>query len=112
MPLMLRSFLDSSICLIGSWSHFAYVRFMKFLVAPESTSAIASALLAMEWTKNQSVIDFHVDRYTSPLLLCLISANLIRQWENPHLFPSLWPKRPFLALSCYSAAVLPRLLCP
>ncbi len=64
---------------------------MKFSVAPESTSAMASALFAMEWTKNQSVIDFRADRYTSPLLLCLISADLTRQLENPHLnpFPSL-----------------------
>ncbi len=61
--------------------------FMKFSVAPESTSAIASALLAMEWMKNRRVIDFHADRYTSPLLLCLINADLIRQWENPHLLP-------------------------
>src|SRR5713226_6021808 len=109
---MLRSFLGSSICFMGSWSHFAYVRFMKFLVAPKSTSAIALARLEMEWIKNQSVIDFRADKYTSPLLLCLISANLIRQWENPHLFPFLWPKRPAPAPSCYSVVALPRPLCP
>ncbi len=62
---------------------------MKFSVAPESTSAIALALFAMEWTKNQSVIDFRAERYTSPLLPCLISTDLIRQFENPHLSPSL-----------------------
>src|SRR5258708_30832188 len=112
MPSTLRSFLDSSICFIGSWSHFAYVRFMKFSVAPESTSAIASALLVIEWTKNQSVIDFRVDKYTSPLLLCLISTDLIRQWENPHLFPFLWPKHSTPTLSCYSVAPLLRPLCP
>src|SRR5216684_925024 len=77
--------------LMGSHSHFAYWRFMKFLVAPESTSAIASALFATEWTKNRSVIDFRAERYTSPLLPCLISADLIRQFENPHLSPSLSP---------------------
>src|SRR5258708_7469941 len=64
---------------------------MKFSVAPESTSAIASALFATEWTKNRSVIDFRAERYTSPLLPCLISADLIRQFENPHLSPSLLP---------------------
>ena len=66
---------------------------MKFSVAPESTSAIASAHFAIEWIKNQSVIDFRANKYTSPLLLCLISADLTRQLENPYLGPSLLPKR-------------------
>jgi hypothetical protein len=68
---------------------------MKFLV-PESTRAMALALLAMEWMKNQTVIDFLTDRYTSPVLLCLISANLIRQWENPQLSPFFLPIALFL----------------
>src|SRR5260221_6453990 len=76
---------------MGSRSHLAYWRFMKFSVAPESTSAVALALFATEWTKNQSVMDFRAERYTSPLLPCLISADLIRQFENPHLSPSLLP---------------------
>src|SRR5258708_1973054 len=88
---MFSSFLGLSICLMGSCSHFAYLRFMKFSVAPESISAIASALFATEWTKNRSVIDFRAERYTSPLLPCLISADLIRQFENPHLSPSPLP---------------------
>ena len=33
---------------IGSFNHLAYERFMKFSVAPESTRATASALLAIE----------------------------------------------------------------
>ena len=37
------------------------------------------------------VIDFLADIYTFESLLCLISANLIRLWENPHLLPFLWP---------------------
>src|SRR5258708_3947615 len=69
---------------------------MKFSVAPESISAIASALFATEWTKNRSVIDFRAERYTSPLPPCLISADLIRQFENPHLSPSPLPM--YLAL--------------
>src|SRR5712692_8674572 len=81
---------------------------MKFSVAPELTSAIASALFAMEWTKNRSVIDFHADKYTSPLLPCLISADLIRQLENPHLFPSLSPKHLVLGESYSLTAVLLR----
>src|SRR5712692_486958 len=84
---------------------------MKFSVAPESTSAIASALFATEWTKNQSVIDFCAKRYTSPLLPCLISADLIRQFENPHLFPSLSPMHLVLGGSCSSVAALLRLRC-
>src|SRR5258708_40124114 len=84
---------------------------MKFLVAPESNSAIALALFATEWTKNRSVIDFRAERYTSPLLPCLISANLIRQFENPHLFPSLLPMHLVLRGSCLSVAALPRLRC-
>ncbi len=81
---------------------------MKFSVAPESTSAMALALFAMEWTKNQSVIDFHANKYTSPLLLCLISTDLTRQFENPHLSPSLLPRHFTLGWSCLSTAVLPR----
>src|SRR5713226_10363560 len=95
-------------CLMGSRSHFAYWRFMKFSVAPESTSAIASALFAMEWTKNRSVIDFRAKRYTSPLLPCLISADLIRQLENPHLSPSPLPMHLVPLGSCSSIVVLPR----
>src|SRR5229473_3563853 len=108
---MFSSFLGSFICLIGSCSHFAYLRFMKFSVAPESTSAITSALFATEWTKNRSVIDFRAKRYTSPLLPCLISADLIRQFENPHLSPSLLPICPTLGESCSLVAVLPRPHC-
>src|SRR5260370_42468313 len=79
---------------------------MKFSVAPESTRAMASALFAIEWTKNRSVIDFRADKYTSPLLPCLISADLIRQLENPHLFPSLLPRHLVPGGSCLSTAAL------
>src|SRR5216684_7589255 len=96
---------------MGSCSHFAYWRLMKFSVAPESTSAITSALFATEWTKNRSVIDFRAKRYTSPLLPCLISADLIRQFENPHLSPSLLPMHLVLGGSYLSVVVLPRLRC-
>ena len=44
----LYSFLGSGSCLIGSCSHLAYCKFMKFSVAPESTRAMASALFAIE----------------------------------------------------------------
>src|SRR5229473_2939041 len=97
---------------MGSCSHFAYLRFMKFSVAPESISAIASALFATEWTKNRSVIDFRAERYTSPLLPCLISADLIRQFENPHLFPSLSLVRLAPGGSCLLTAASSRLHYP
>src|SRR5229473_3059703 len=96
---------------MGSCSHFAYLRFMKFSVAPESISAIASALFATEWTKNRSVIDFRAERYTSPLLPCLISADLIRQFENPHLSPSLLPTPLVPGGSCLLVAALSRPRC-
>ena len=50
---------------------------------------MALALLAMVWIKNRIVIDFLADIYTLSLLLCLISADLIKQLENPHLHPFL-----------------------
>src|SRR5258708_8619468 len=96
---------------MGSRSHLAYLRFMKFSVAPESTSAIASALFSMEWTKNRSVIDFRAKRYTSPLLPCLISADLIRQFENPHLSPSPLLTHLVLGGSCLLVAVSLRPRC-
>src|SRR5258708_39882245 len=96
---------------MGSRSHLAYWRFMKFSVAPESTSAIASALFATEWMKNRSVIDFRAERYTSPLLPCLISADLIRQFENPHLSPSLLLASLVPGGSCLLAAASSRPRC-
>src|SRR5260221_360781 len=108
---MFSSFLGLSICLMGSCSHFAYLRFIKFSVAPKSISAIALALFAMEWTKNRSVIDFRAERYTSPLLPCLISADLIRQFENPHLSPFPSPTCLVLEGSCLLVVVLPRPHC-
>src|SRR5260370_30461941 len=74
-----------------SCCNFSYCRFMKYSVAPESTRTIVTALFTTEWTKNRSVIDFCAKRYTSPLLPCLISTNLIRQFENPHLSPFFLP---------------------
>ena len=51
-------------------------------MASELRSDMVSALLAFEWIKTQTVIDFQVDMYTLELL-GLISANLIRLRENP-----------------------------
>src|SRR5258708_13802047 len=65
----------------------------------------------MEWTKNRSVIDFCAERYTSPLLPCLISADLIRQFENPHLSPSLSPMLLAPGVSYLSVVALLKLRC-
>src|SRR5260221_6449220 len=74
---------------MGKQSHFAYDKFRKFAVAPESIRAIVSALFIAEWMYNRKVIDFCPVIYTS-LLLCLISANLIKLRENPRFAPFLW----------------------
>ncbi len=79
---MLNSFLGKGSRLIGSFSHFAYLRFKKFSVAPESRRDMVSALFEFEWIKTWTVIDFRADMYTLELL-GLISADLIRLRENP-----------------------------
>jgi len=56
---------------------------MKFLVAPESSSAVVSALLCEEWIYDRIVIDFRADIYTFVWSLLLIKAELIRRRENP-----------------------------
>src|SRR6266700_4716892 len=48
VPSTLYSFRGYGIALMGSFIHLAYVRSMKFSVAPESRSATASALFATE----------------------------------------------------------------
>ena len=65
-------------------------RFMKFSVTPESKRAVASALFATESMKKWTVIDFRANINTSSLLLCLISAKVIRQQENPDYLRPSW----------------------
>ena len=100
---MLNSFHGWASSLMGNFNHLAYDKFMKFSVAPESRRAVASALFAMECMKKQTVIDLHADINTSPLLLCLISAEVIRQQENPGYLHLSWVflKRSFLPWTCY-----------
>jgi hypothetical protein len=43
------------------WRYFAYSRFIKFSVAPESRRATASALFNLECKKVRMVIDFLFD---------------------------------------------------
>jgi hypothetical protein len=61
VPLTLYSFRGSLRCLMGSWRYFAYWRFIKFSVAPESSRAMASALFDFECMKVRMVIDFLFD---------------------------------------------------
>jgi hypothetical protein len=79
VPSTLKSFLGSLRCWIGMWRYFAYSRFMKFSVAPESNRAMASALFDLEWRKVRMVIDFLFDINTFEVWVRLISANIIKQ---------------------------------
>ena len=88
MPSILNSFCDSGSHLVGSLRYFAYLRFIKFSVAPESTNAIDLALFDFKCMKKWTVINFLLNIYTSIVDLCLISADLIRLEENPVLLPS------------------------
>jgi len=63
---------------MGSWRYFAYPRFIKFSVAPESIRATASALFDFECIKKCKVIDFLLDIYTFEVCLRLINADLIK----------------------------------
>src|SRR6266404_3532592 len=95
MPSTLNSFLGNGSRLIGSFSHFAYSRFRKFSVAPESSRDIVSALFEFEWIKTRTVIDFRADMYTFEFV-GLISADLIRLRENPVGLLRPWLGRVFL----------------
>ena len=88
VPSTLNSFYGSGSLLIGSLRYFAYSRFIKFSVAPESTNTIDSALFDFKCMKKQTVINFLLDIYTYVVSLHLISADLIRLEENPVLLPS------------------------
>ena len=56
---------------------------IKFSVAPESRSAVVSALLFDVWRNTCIDIDWRFDKYTRSELPALIKADLIRQSENP-----------------------------
>ena len=69
--------------MISRLSHLTYKRFMKFLIAPESSNVMVSALLLSECMNNCSVIDFCAEINTLDAILLLIKAKLIRLRENP-----------------------------
>jgi hypothetical protein len=57
----LYSFLGSLRRQMGSCRYFAYYRFMKFSMAPESRSATVSALFDFKCIKDRMVVDFLFD---------------------------------------------------
>ena len=69
-------------CLMGSLSSFAYCILMKFSVAPESRSAIVSALFQDRWMNRCSCIDFHIEKYILSDPVLLIQATSIRPPKN------------------------------
>ena len=60
-----------------------YFSVMKFLVAPESRSAVVSALLLDVCRNTHIERDWRFDKYTRSELTILIKAELIRLCENP-----------------------------
>jgi hypothetical protein len=83
VPSTLKSLLSLVSLHIGSPVFWAYLMFMKFSVAPESSRAMASALFNLKCIKTRSVIDLWFDINTSWSQYHLISADLIRHLENP-----------------------------
>jgi hypothetical protein len=74
-PSTLYSFLGSLRRQMGSCKYFAYCRFMKFSVTPESRSAMVSALFNFKCIKDRMVIDFLFDINTSIVWVCLIKQG-------------------------------------
>jgi hypothetical protein len=60
---------------------------MKFSVTPESNRAMALALFDLVCRKVRRVMDFLFDINTFEVWVCLISADLIKQVENPVTIP-------------------------
>ena len=78
-------------CLMGSCSSFAYCMLIKFLVTPESRSAVVLALFHDRWMNICNCIDFHIEKYILSDPTLLIKAAQIRPPKN---FP---PELPFLS---------------
>src|SRR5712671_5427704 len=79
----------------GIFSHLAYVRLMKFSVAPESSRAGASVLRCAAWTYAFRIIDFRLDMYTfSDVFLshaaCAKRASTSSFWEVGSSVSLLW----------------------
>ena len=55
---------------------------MKFSVAPESRSAVFSALFQDRWMNRCNCIDFHIEKYILSDPILLIQAAWIRPPKN------------------------------
>ena len=55
---------------------------MKFSVAPESRSAVVSALFQDRWMNRHNCIDFHIEKYILSDPVLLIQAAWIRPPKN------------------------------
>ena len=64
---------------------------MKFLVAPESRSAVVLALFQDRWMNSCSCIDFHIKKYILSDPILLIQAAWIRPPKN------FYPGLPFMS---------------
>ena len=84
---------------MGSHSSLAYFMLIKFSVAPESRSAVVSALFQDRWMNRHNCIDFHIEKYILSDPVLLIQAAWIRPPKN---FPPELPIK--------SSAPLDRLL--
>ena len=67
---------------MGSHSSLAYCMLIKFLVAPESRSAVVSALFHDRWMNRRNCIDFCIEKYILSDPVLLIQATWIRPLKN------------------------------
>src|SRR5580692_3987436 len=81
---------DFSNLLIGKHISLAYYILRKFLVAPESKSAIVAALFLARWMNRCNCIDFRIDKYILSEPVFLIQAIWIRPPKNPLLSPLIY----------------------
>src|SRR5580692_10488879 len=87
VPSTLKTGRGLSSLLMGKCISLAYCILRKFSVAPESRSAIVSALFLARWMNRRSCIDFRIDRYILSEPVFLIQAVRIRPPKNPLLSP-------------------------
>src|SRR5580692_6504200 len=80
--------------LMGKRISLAYCILRKFSVAPESRSAIVSALFLARWMNRRSCIDFRIDKYILSEPVFLIQAVRIRPPKNPLLLPPSYSLMP------------------
>src|SRR5580692_10634231 len=99
VPSTLKTGRGLSSLLMGKCISLAYCILRKFSVAPESRSAIVSALFLARWMNRRSCIDFRIDRYILSEPVFLIQAA----WIRP-------PKNPLLSLPSYSSVLPDHLL--